>query len=418
MMLSEGSQETGPSPTTVFRYGDLPTVPFSSKAVVVTAETEDDLQGAVRIEDVPSLHQMPITNDSGDTVKRTIIFNEMVAYEMQQRPSISDGRQLYQVCGRTIENKGIFPFHQFSDCLRVAATYMAQNIIAYHGGQDLDKYCDIGFWSPRVKLLYARGLEAYLDACSHPQADPSMLTDEVFVTAQISVRPFSFSLTMRAFPFSSMNTCQVRICKGLRPESFLRDVQLSHDPSGLTRLITPPISDVILLHPETQRLSEGLLSNFFATRYVPQPAHSQAMRKLEASKRPSTSGDALGDSNNNNNNSSNNNNSLATERFQNYHLICAPLSTIHQGAMLDIIWRICKRDGIQVSFAAPNLSGAMAGKWSGAFIVNNAYQVLPIDTMYLTDRKSTKVEFGSCPLVSHLQSAVFEMFHDEAQRFI
>ncbi|KAI8321758.1 hypothetical protein GQ54DRAFT_172047 [Martensiomyces pterosporus] len=403
MMLSDSSQEAAPVPTTVFRYGELPTVQFSSKAVVVTVENEDDLEGTIRIEDVPSIHQMPITNEGGSTVKRTIIFNEMVAYEMQQRPSISDGRQLYQVCGRTIENKGVFPFNQFAGCLHVAATHMAQNI-AYHGGGELEKYSDVGFWSPRVKLLYARGLEAYRSACSHKHADPSMLTDEVFVTAQISVRPFSFTLTLCAFPFSSMGTCQVRVCKGLRPESFLRDVQLSNDPLGLTKLITPPISDVILLHPETQRLSEGLLSNFFATKYMPPSplAHSSGGRQMEVGKRGSS---VIGDS-------------FARTKFENYHLICAPLATIHQGAMLDMVWKICKRDGIQVSFAAPNLNDAMSGKWSGAFIVNTTYQVLPIDTMHLTDRRSTKIEFGSCPLVTHLQNAVFEMFHNRTPTFI
>ncbi|KAJ1952757.1 hypothetical protein EC988_003377 [Linderina pennispora] len=388
MMLSET-----PSPatelTTVFKYGDMPSVALSTRAVTVTAHSEDSMDATTRIEDVPSIDQVPLNSDAL-TVKRTIIYDEMVAYEMQQQPSKSDGRQIYQVCGRTIENKQKFPFEQFTNCLRIAATYMAQNI-AYHGGQELEKYSDIGFWSPRVKLLYAQGMEAYEAICNdETNVDPSMLNDEVFVCAQVSVRPFAFSMRFCSFPFSAMATCQVQVCKGTRPESFLRDVQLANDINGLGRLIAPPISDVVLLHPETQRLSEGLLSNFFVTRYVPPPAKTRD-GMLHAADRT---------------------------RFVNYHLICAPLATIHQGKILDVIWKICQRDSIQVSFGAPILAEGLAGKWSGAFIVNTTYALLPIDTMYLTDRRHTKVEFGTCPLVTHLQTAVFKMLNDVDPAFL
>ncbi|KAJ2785275.1 hypothetical protein H4R18_000599 [Coemansia javaensis] len=358
-------------------------VHFSSKAIVAAMEHEDDMEGSVRTDDIPSLHQLQLTMDDGGTVKRTIICDETVAYEMRPRPSLSDGRQVYQVCARTIEGKGLFPFDQFTSCVVVAATHMAQNV-QIHGGDELQRYSRTGFWSPRIKLLYARALIAYRAACEHPHADPSMRDDEIFVTAQVSVRPFSLSLAMCAFPFSSMGTCQVRVCQGTRPESFLGDYQLSNDPLGLTRLITPPISDVIMLNPTTKRLSEGLLSNFFATRYIKPAADRRA------------SADA------------------ATLRMQytSYMLVCAPLESIHRGPMVDEIWGICKRDNIQVSFAGPNLNEAMAGRWSGAFIVNNTYQVLPIDTMHLTDRHNTKVELGACPLVAHLRAEILRMHHN------
>ncbi|KAJ2623485.1 hypothetical protein GGI25_001934 [Coemansia spiralis] len=388
-MFSDNKRDT----LTLFSYGSGPSVQFSSKSVVVTAADENDLEGTLQIDDIPTVHQMQLSMDNGGFVKRTLICDEMVAYEMQQRPSLSDGRQVFQICGRTIENKGIFPFEQFISCVHITATHMAQNV-SIHGGDELEKYSNIGFWSPRIKLLYERGAAKYVDiARSQVEDDPSMLTDEIFVTAQVSVRPYSLSLTFCAFPFSGMGTCQVRVCKGLRPDSFLRDIHLSNDPLGLTKLITPPISDVILLHPTTQRLSEGLLSNFFATKFMPPLLKAKA----------SHTDDNLLDNDANMR--------VARTKFKNYHLICASLETIHRGTMLDAIWLICKRDGIQVSFVGPNLADALDGKWSGAFIINNTYQLLPIDTMYLTDRHKTKVEIGTCPLVTHLKNEVFKLFH-------
>ncbi|KAJ2716235.1 hypothetical protein H4R19_000762 [Coemansia spiralis] len=387
MMLSAGAWPPADADADYDRVRD---VHFSSKAVVATMSDESDMEGSVRMDDIPSVHQLQLTMDNGGAVKRTIICDEMVAYEMQTRPSVSDGRQVYQVCGRTIEEKGIFPFAQFTSCVHVAATHMAQNVEIYGGGE-LERFSGIGFWSPRIKLLYERALAAYLKVCDHPQTDPSMRMDEIFVTAQLSVRPFSLSLTMCAFPFSSMGTCQVRVCRGTRPESFLEDFQLSEDPLGLTRLITPPISDVVMLDPTTKRLSEGLLSNFFATRYI-KPANDRALSAADAA--------------------------AHRTRHTSYMLICAPLETIHHGPMIDHIWRICKHDNIQVSFAGPNLNEAIAGRWSGAFVVNSTLQVLPIDTMHLTDRCHTKVELGACPLVRHLQAGVLKTLYDITPQFM
>ncbi|KAJ1826802.1 hypothetical protein LPJ56_001996, partial [Coemansia sp. RSA 2599] len=254
-------------PVPIFSYSNMPTVQFSSKAVTVTAIDEADLEGTVSVEDIPDIHQLPLARDiKHGAIKQTIICDEIVAYEIQPRQlsNANTPRQMFQICGRSVDNKRIFPFDQFSACVRVAATHMAQNL----GDQHVDKYGHIGFWSPRIKLLYARGLSAYKEACQ--AGDPSMILDDIYVLAQISIRPFLLSLTLCAFPFSSMRTCQVRVARGTRPQSFMPDFHLSNDPSGLTRLITPPISDVILVHPQTQRLSEGLLSNFFVTYYVPQ----------------------------------------------------------------------------------------------------------------------------------------------------
>ncbi|KAJ2815262.1 hypothetical protein IWW50_006878, partial [Coemansia erecta] len=292
----------------------------------------------------------------------------------------SDGRQVFQICARTVEGKAVFPLAEFTACVQIIATHMAQNV-AVHGGDEEARFSRLGFWSPRIKLLYARALAAYTQACNREGADPSMLVDEVFVTAQVSVRPFSLALTLCAYPFSSMGTCQVRVCKGTRPESFLHDFQLSTDPRGLTRLITPPIADVIMVDPATKRLSEGLVSNFFATRFAERAGGDRA-------------------------------------RFADYMLVCAPLETIHRGALVDRVWAVCKRDGIQVSFAGPSLSDAVAGRWSGAFIVNAAYHVLPIDTMHLTDRRRTAIEFGVCPLVAHLQEQLLLEQHAPAPVFL
>ncbi|KAJ1732275.1 hypothetical protein LPJ61_002122 [Coemansia biformis] len=389
MMRLESQDSPWPPAAAEADYDRARDVHFSSKAIVASMADEGDMEGSVRTDDIPSVHQLQLTMDNGGMVKRTIICDEMLAYEMQPRPSLSDGRQIYQVCGRTIEEKGIFPFEQFTSCVHVAATHMAQNVEIYGGGE-LERFSRVGFWSPRIKLLYACALTAYLEACDHPHADPSMQADEIFVTAQLSVRPFSLSLTMCAFPFSSMGTCQVRVCRGTRPESILSDFQLSNDPLGLTRLITPPISDVIMLDPTTKRLSEGLLSNFFATRYI----------------KPSTDGRPSADA------------ATLRTQYTNYLLICAPLETIHRGPMVDKVWSICKRDNIQVSFAGPNLNEAMAGRWSGAFVVNNTFQVLPVDTMHLTDRSNTQVELGSCPLIRHIQGEVLKMQHDISPQYM
>ncbi|KAJ2858845.1 hypothetical protein GGI22_003194 [Coemansia erecta] len=397
-----------PEILTLFRYGNVPSVQFSSKAVVVSAADENDLHGTVRIDDIPTVDQLHLSMDNGGQVKRTIIFNEVVAYEMQQRPSLSDGRQVYQVCGRTVEAKQLFPFDQFAGCVHVAATHMAQNISAY-GGDELEKYSSVGFWSPRIRMLYDRAFAAYMEVAR--AEDPSMLDDELFVVAQVSVRPFSLSLSLCAFPFSDSRTCQVRVCKGLRPESFLRDFHLSADPLGLTRLITPPMSDVVLLHPTTQRLSEGLLSNFFATRFLPPQAPAlqedrcpdpppSVPRSNSSSDANATYPDADGRM------------TVARTKFYNYHLVSAPLDIIHRGEMLDAVWSICKRDGIQVSFAGPNLNDALHGRWSGAFVINSTCRLLPIDTMYLTDRRSTRIELGTCPLIAHLKTEIQKLFYE------
>ncbi|KAJ2668076.1 hypothetical protein IWW42_005480 [Coemansia sp. RSA 1085] len=324
-------------------------VDFSTKAIVVSMRNEDDIEGIVQAEDIPSINQLRLSTSDGGRVKRTIICNSMVAYEMQTRPSQGHG-QVYQICARTIEGKTIFPINDFTASIQVIATHMSQNIEIY-GGNEVERFSKRGFWSPRIKMLFTRALHEYTKASEQPDADPSMLVDEIFVTAQISVRPFSMSLTLCAFPFSSMGTCQVRVCKGTRPESFLRDFQLAADTRGLTRLVTPPTSDVILLDPENKRLSQGLLSNFFATRYAPRPGSSQ--------------------------------------QLSDYMLISAPLETVQRNEMLDYIWDICKQAGIQVSFAGPSLKDALNGMWSGAFIVSRAHLVLPIDTMQLTDRSKT-----------------------------
>ncbi|KAJ1668750.1 hypothetical protein EV178_000013 [Coemansia sp. RSA 1646] len=401
-----------PGILTLFQYGDVPSVQFSSKSVVVSAADESDLEGTIRIDDIPTVDQLHLSMDNGGgQVKRTIIFNEVVAYEMQQRPSLSDGRQVYQVCGRTIEGKSLFPFDQFTGCVHVAATHMAQNVSAY-GGEELAKYSNIGFWSPRIRMLYDRAFTRYMEVAEAQDADPSMLSEELFVVAQVSVRPFSLSLSLYAFPFSDTRTCQVRVCKGLRPESFLRDFHLSADPLGLTRLITPPMSDVVLLHPTTQRLSEGLLSNFFATRFMPPPASSLApVPQKEESFPPSVHRSNSSSDANATYPDADGRMTVARTKFYNYHLVCASLDIIHRGEMLDAVWSICKRDGIQVSFAGPNLNDALSGRWSGAFIINSTYQLLPIDTMYLTDRRNTRVELGTCPLITHLKTEIQKLFH-------
>ncbi|KAJ2761866.1 hypothetical protein H4S06_000978 [Coemansia sp. BCRC 34490] len=377
-----------PNILALFRHGAVPSVQFSSKAAVVALADEDDVEGTVRIDDIPTVHQVQLTTDTAAQVKRTIIFNEVVAYEMQQ-PRLSagaGGRQVYQVCGRTIRNRSWFAVDRFAGGVHVAATHMAQNISG-HGGDELARYGDVGFWAPRVRLLYDRAMAAYAEAARDDDADD----DEAFVVAQVSVRPFALSLSVCAFPFSGAQTCQVRVCRGLRPESFLRDLHLSADPLGLTRLITPPISDVVLLHPTTQRLSEGLLSNFFATRFLPPPPS------------PTRSADADGRAPM----------AVARTKFYNYHLVCAPLDVIHRGPTLDAVWSLCKRDGIQVSFAGADLNDAIAGRWSGAFIVSSTCQLLPIDTMHLTDRRNTKIELGTCPLVTHLQAEILHKFANE-----
>ncbi|KAJ2553652.1 hypothetical protein EV175_002866 [Coemansia sp. RSA 1933] len=410
----------------LFRYGDVPSVQFSSKSVVISAVDEDDLEGTVRIDDIPTVDQLHLSMDNGGgQVKRTIIFNEVVAYEMQQRPSLSDGRQVFQVCGRTIESKTLFPYDQFTGCVHVAATHMAQNVSAY-GGDELAKYSSVGFWSPRIRMLYDRAFAVYMDVAEAPDADQSMLAEELFVVAQVSVRPFSLSLSLCAFPFSDTQTCQVRVCKGLRPESFLRDFHLSADPLGLTRLITPPMADVVLLHPTTQRLSEGLLSNFFATRFLPPTAAAAATEATAATAATtalvasSQEGVAYPPSIHRSNSSSDANATypdadgqmtVARTKFYNYHLVSAPLDIIHRGEMLDAVWTICKRDGIQVSFAGPNLNDAIKGRWSGAFIINSTYQLLPLDTMYLTNRRNTRIELGTCPLIAHLKTEIQKIFH-------
>ncbi|PIA17962.1 hypothetical protein COEREDRAFT_7139 [Coemansia reversa NRRL 1564] len=373
-----------------FKTDEMTGVHFSSKAIVVETQNEDDLEGVLHTEDIPSVHQLQLTMDNGGTVKRTIICDSMVAYEMQTLPSKTDGRQIYQICGRTIEGKGIFPFAQFTSCVRVAATHMAQNISVY-GGNEVTRFSQMGFWSPRIKLLYGRAMAAYAEASRGAQADPSMVVDEVFVTAQVTVRPYSLRLTLCAFPFSQMGTCQVRVCKGSRPSSFVKDFQLSNDPLGLTRLITPPISDVVLLDPATKRLSQGLLSNFFATRYIGPPA---GRRQTDTDSPPPRT------------------------QLKNYLLVSAPLETIERGPLVDEVWAISRRDGIQVSFAGPDLREALADRWSGAFILSSAYQVLPIDTMHVTDRKSSKVELGVCPLVAHLQEEIMKQHHHTAPQFL
>ncbi|KAJ1642293.1 hypothetical protein J3B02_005601 [Coemansia erecta] len=369
-------------PVPILGYSSMPTVQFSSKAVTVTAIDETDLEGTISIDDIPDIHQLPLARDiKQGAIKQTIICDEIIAHEIQPRQLSNANlpRQMFQICGRSIDNKRIFPFDQFSACIHVAATHMVQNL----GNQNMDKFGHIGFWSPRIKLLYARGLAAYKEACL--AGDPSMIVDDIYVMAQISIKPFLLSLTFCAFPFSSMRTCQVRVARGTRPKSFMPDFHLSNDPSGLTRLITPPISDVILVNPQTQRLSEGLLSNFFVTYFTPQQKPSTPeQRKI------------LG----------------------NYLLVCAPLETIHANSMVDALWSICKRDGITVSFAGANLTGALKKKWSGAFIVNSAFCLLPIDTMYLTDKYRTLIEFGKCPLVSHLQDSLLEMFHNTEPAYL
>ncbi|KAJ2658040.1 hypothetical protein IWW48_004212 [Coemansia sp. RSA 1200] len=391
-----------PNILTLFRYGDVPSVQFSSKAVVVSLADEDDVEGTVRIDDIPTVHQLHLSTDTGGQVKRTIIFNEVVAYEMQQqRPSVSDsGRQVYQVCGRTIRNKTWFAVDRFVGCVHVAATHMAQNISVY-GGDEVARYSSVGFWAPRIRLLYDRAMAAYAEVAENDDdAGSSMAADEAFVVAQVSVRPFALSLSVCAFPFSDAQTCQVRVCKGLRPESFLRDFHLSADPLGLTRLITPPISDVVLLHPTTQRLSEGLLSNFFATRFLPPPSSpSSALSASANAAHPDADGRTM---------------AVARTKFYNYHLVCASLDIIHRGPMLDAVWSICKRDGIQVSFAGANLNDALSGRWSGAFIVSSTYQLLPIDTMHLTDRRNTKIELGTCPLVTHLKAEIQKIANESS----
>ncbi|KAJ2512146.1 hypothetical protein H4217_007032 [Coemansia sp. RSA 1939] len=385
-----------PNILTLFRYGAVPSVQFSSKAVVVALADEDDVEGTVRIDDIPTVHQVQLSTDTGAQVKRTIIFNEVVAYEMQQQrlSAGAGGRQVYQVCGRTIRNRTWFAVDRFAGCVHVAATHMAQNISVY-GGDELARYGGVGFWAPRIRLLYDRAMAAYAEAAKDDDAD-----DEAFVVAQVSVRPFALSLSVCAFPFSDAQTCQVRVCRGLRPESFLRDLHLSADPLGLTRLITPPISDVVLLHPTTQRLSEGLLSNFFATRFLPPPP-SPTLNTGANAAHPGADADGRATM------------AVARTKFYNYHLVCAPLDVIHRGPMLDAVWSICKRDGIQVSFAGANLNDAIGGRWSGAFIVSSTYQLLPIDTMHLTDRRNTKIELGTCPLVTHLQAEILHKFANE-----
>ncbi|KAJ2719334.1 hypothetical protein GGI07_005273 [Coemansia sp. Benny D115] len=240
-------------------------------------------------------------------------------------------------------------------------------------------------------------MHIYKQLCN--QGDPSMTLDEVHVEARLSVKPFTLSLKLCELPYSSMRTCQVRVAKGSRPPSFLPDYQLSNDPQGFTKLIVPPIADVVLVHPQSQKITQGLLSSFYATKYTAPIA--------TARQGGTTTGRA---------------------DLRNYTLVCAPLQEKQPNAattngngdgndstiddvVAKALWMICKRDGIAVSFSGVTLEDIMKRRVSGVFIANTTLNVLPIDTMYLTDRRRTVIEIGSCPLATHLQESIIKHLH-------
>lgn len=355
--------------STLFTYGSQPTVQFSSPSIVIHTTDSQDTHGQLRTEDTPLLSHITPTISGGALIQRTLLCDSILGYQIQMRPSQMDRSQIYQITARTIDHQQTLPLSQLVNCVKMAVTTMVSN---QPDGQWDAELLSGGFWHRRISQLYRRAYHQYLHESQQPGADPSMRTDEIHLTVQVSIDPYELELTLATYPFSGMGTCQVRVCRGTRPQSFLRDFQLSNDPNQLGRLITPPISDVILLDPTTQRLSEGLLSSLFATQLSSQHSGKPIIER----------------------------------RYSDYHLICKPPSQDPKCPLADAIWQVCQRDGIQVSFAGPSLKDAMEGRWSSAFIANSAYRILPIDTMYLTDRKNTKIELAPCPLVRHLMNEV------------
>ncbi|ORX71828.1 hypothetical protein DL89DRAFT_255557 [Linderina pennispora] len=111
-----------------------------------------------------------------------------------------------------------------------------------------------------------------LYAMMRPMLDPSMLKDKVFVCDQVSAQPFIFSISSVPFQFFPMVTCQVHVCKGIRLESFLPNIQLANDMRGLGCLYHLTDLRCHIFASQDPALERWPVFQFFVTRYMPPSA--------------------------------------------------------------------------------------------------------------------------------------------------
>ncbi|KAJ1722899.1 hypothetical protein LPJ53_002729 [Coemansia erecta] len=330
--------------------------PSPAATVAVTTYDPGDLDGTVRL----ARHAHGSTDAR---IQQTILCAGMIAY----RTSTPNMSQQFTVHARTTDNKQVFPHRQFASAVHAAALQLWHN-----QGLAPSRLCQVGFWAPRLRLLYARALAHFLE---HAEAH----LDDLWVEARVGVVPFVLEVRVGALAGSAARTCRVLVCRGRRPASLVDGWQLSDDPCGLARLCVPPVSDVLLVDPGTQRMGEGLLSWLFVLRRLPSPSPSLSSTKEE---------DKLA------------------------YCVEAPVGAQDVGdRVVRAVLGVCGRQGMEVKFVGARLEDAMDGRWAAAFIAAEAVGLLPIDTMYLTGRRRTAVDIPACPLATHLQCAVRDALH-------
>ncbi|KAJ1857746.1 hypothetical protein LPJ73_001993, partial [Coemansia sp. RSA 2703] len=228
----------------------------------------------------------------------------------------------FTVTARTTDNKREFPHRPFASAVHAAALQLLHNLDFAPSRMSL-----LGFWAPRLRLLYARALAVFLEHADAP-------LDDLWVEAHVAVAPFSLAVSVQALGASAARTCRVSVCRGRRPKSLVEGRQFSDDPRGLARLVVPPVSDVLFVDPELHRMGEGLLSWLFV------------IRRLAGSGAPA-------------------------------YYVEAPAVVPSGDRVVQLVLRECERRNIEVRFVGAALGDAVAGQWAAAFIAAEVFGLLP-----------------------------------------
>ncbi|KAJ2858844.1 hypothetical protein GGI22_003193, partial [Coemansia erecta] len=230
--------------------------------------------------------------------------------------------------------------------------------------EDMARRDDPAYWRQVLCPLLRRGIDGFRADC----AGEAKIT--VLAGAQEARLHFTCLHT------HEVGACWVRFVTGVKrnaPEA--KDIQWVHARECLEQLIVPPVNEVVLTEGE-QRFYEGISSNFFAVRRIP--------------------------------------NSDVRPEYLNYQLVSAPRDCVLLGTVMKLVLRICDRDGIQVVYDQT----VDWPRWTGAFVSSTSRWVLPIENIVTGHGNSLQNHRldASNPLVVHLRESVSNMAAENSSK--
>ncbi|PVV03742.1 hypothetical protein BB560_001766 [Smittium megazygosporum] len=210
------------------------------------------------------------------------------------------------------------------------------------------------------------------------------LLSEVKISFSISVDPLLVRMHMTKFTAFSKNNQEIMLARGIRDNPTAKYSQWVEDRKPLEEMISPPINEVVLYSHTSFACTEGISSNFFVVeRKIPD--EDNLSHDLNSTSEEENLSDLI----------------------DTYRVVTSPTEKVLIGTIMQVVLKVCKEDGIEVSYREPSISDLQTDRWEGVFITSTSRLVLPIVAVNIRNIKN-KIGINNCPLVEHIRKRVTE----------